>query len=134
MLRGKAQVQCKLSTNEKPRSIAHKCSRPISYRTKIEGGVGGGPKSLFSDGAKLTNKPNAKFNYPPYFKFNIYPMSNSFIWNLMIKPIPNSMSYLLSNSMFNIIQNLIFKTKSISFLIKNIYYRQKTNKLIVSQS
>ena len=33
--RGKAQVQCKLSTNEKPQSIAHKCSRPISYRTKI---------------------------------------------------------------------------------------------------
>ena len=33
-----ASGSCTLSTNEKPRSIAHKCSRPISYRTKIEGG------------------------------------------------------------------------------------------------
>ena len=34
-----ASGSCTLSTNEKPRSIAHKCSRRISYRTKIEGGT-----------------------------------------------------------------------------------------------
>ena len=37
-----ASGSCTLSTNEKPRSIAHKCSRPISYRTEIKGGGGGG--------------------------------------------------------------------------------------------
>ena len=32
-----SQVKWKLSTNEKHRSIAHKCSRPISYRTLSRG-------------------------------------------------------------------------------------------------
>ena len=37
--RGESQDQCKLSTNEKPRSIVPKSSRPISYLTKPGGGT-----------------------------------------------------------------------------------------------
>ena len=43
-----ASGSCTLSTNEKPRSIVPECSRPIAIVPKPGGG---GPKSLFPDGA-----------------------------------------------------------------------------------
>ena len=51
-----ASGSCTLSTNEKPRSIVPECSQPIAIVPKQGGGGGrgGGPKSLFSDGARIT--------------------------------------------------------------------------------
>ena len=49
-----ASGSCTVSTNEKPRSIVPECSRPIAIVPKPGGG---GPKSLFSDGAQFIYIP-----------------------------------------------------------------------------